>query len=220
MITVVSSCYGDYDDLRDPPPMDGVDWVMVTDRHHPELSDGGWLQRVEPRPHLHPRMAAKYAKLFPWEYAPQGNVIMWADASVQFTGRHLQGLADLIGPVSKAFMWTHPWRDDFTAEAWASHEMPKYQDQNVLNQVAYYATQAMPADWGLWATGFAVYPNWSARIDTINRAWMAEMVRWTYQDQLSLPYVTWRLGGRPEPIPVGWHLDNPWLTFLNHRSEL
>lgn len=221
-IAVVSACYGNHDQVIPPPEMPGVEFVMVSDAG-PWQAALGWNWIHEPRPHLHPRMAAKYPKCFPWLYAPHAEVVIWADASVEFKpGCDLPGLVGLLGDPGRVAMWKHPWRDDVRDEADVSREMPKYTRQPVIAQVQHYVRCEMPPDYGLWATGFAVYTGqtWDNPVQlAVAYDWLAEQVRWTYQDQLSLPYVCWRNDVRPVDIPVGWHLDNPWLTFRNHRSD-
>lgn len=219
-IAVVSASYGGNDNMVRPPAMPGVDFVMVHDTAE-HLIPPGWHSVYEPRPHLHSRMAAKYPKCFPWLYAPYADTVIWADASVTFTGEHLRTLVDKL-PVGTTAMWRHPWRQDIGDEADVSRGMMKYANQPVLAQVRHYARCDMPLDYGMWATGFAVYTGLDSEIEDreqIAWRWLAEQIRWTYQDQLSLPYVCWLMDRRPTDIPDGWHLDNPWLTFRNHRSE-
>lgn len=216
-IAVVSSCYGGYDRVRPPPPMEGVRFVMVSDAEI-EGEALGWWWVNEARPHMHPRLAAKVAKVAPWHYAPGVDVVCWADASVEFKGEHLRTLVDKVD--EPWAMWRHPWRGDIESEAEASKGMQKYLNQPVFEQVRHYAGAGMPLDYGLWATGFAVYHDGGSPVsEAMAIQWLAEQVRWSYQDQLSLPYICWRCQIRPGLIPEGWHLDNPWLTFLNHESE-
>jgi hypothetical protein len=48
---------------------------------------------------------------------------------------------------------------------------------------------------------------------------MRENERWTYQDQLSLPYLLWKLRMEPGIIPYNlW--DNPLFGFVPHASDL
>lgn len=204
--------------------MPGVQFVMVNDAGMSGEALG-WYWINEPRPHMHPRLAAKVPKCLPWVYVPHVETLIWADASVEFKGEHLQSLVDACasptGGRRSMSMWRHPWRQNIADEAAVSAEMIKYKDQPVLAQVEHYRGLGMPLEVGMWATGLAVYrgrgpSGWHI----VARGWLVEQMRWTYQDQLSLPFVSWRSLTWPEDIPVGWHLDNPWLTFRNHRSEL
>ena len=43
--------------------------------------------------------------------------------------------------------------------------------------------------------------NENERIRRLNEMWMEENLRWTYQDQISLPYLFWRLGIAPARSP-------------------
>jgi hypothetical protein len=46
---------------------------------------------------------------------------------------------------------------------------------------------------------------------------MTENENWTIQDQVSLPYVAWLTGDKPEPLPHHL-LDNPWVHLHFHHD--
>ena len=49
--------------------------------------------------------------------------------------------------------------------------------------------------------------------------WLRENRRWSYQDQLSLPYLLWKLDIEPAVIPYPlW--GNGLFDFVEHASEL
>jgi hypothetical protein len=97
--------------------------------------------------------------------------------------------------------------------------MPKYHNLPLHDQVATYRAEGYPEHHGLMAcTVIARHFN-DDRLECINEAWWQENLRWTYQDQLSLPVVLWRQGLAYDAVEMNlW--NNDWFTWAPHRSEL
>jgi len=180
-VAVVTALYGAYDPLKDQPPQDmAADWICVTD--NPEVSADPWRIVHEPRPHMHPRLAAKVPKCRPDLYT-DADVIIWLDASFLATEEwFVRWCVDQLGAADIAQI-RHPHRDNITLEASASIRLDKYRGQMCRQQVDHYlaAGNVRP---GLWCTGFAVRRN-TPEVAAFGDRWLLEQVRWTYQDQLS-----------------------------------
>lgn len=115
-------------------------------------------------------------------------------------------------------LFAHPDRDNISDEAEVSAQMIKYDGRPVRRQVEYYKSRGYP-DNGLWAAGILARDNRNRRIRKLGRRWMGENVKWTYQDQISLPYLLWKLRIAPGTIPYNlW--DNPLFDLEPHASEL
>jgi len=112
----------------------------------------------------------------------------------------------------------HPERGCIYDEANVCHLMAKYCDQNIVGQVAYYRDQGFPAKWGLFAAGIVARRNDDPKIRHLNEAWMEENEKWTYQDQLSLPYVLWKLGIKPA-IFRQYLWNSRWGVWVPHAHE-
>jgi len=211
-IALITSIYGQHDYLTDPPEQEGVDeYIAVVD----EPQSGAcamWRQIVEPRPHMHPRMAAKVAKCCPAWYT-DAEYTIWIDGSARL--KH-GGVAEwAVGHLAKgahAAQFQHPQRCDITPESIVSMGMSKYDGQACIEQAEFYKKQGLPENWGLFATGFIARPRWAG----IQTAWLVEQMRWTYQDQISLPYVYWREARWPAVLE-GDLWSNPHVYFENHR---
>lgn len=214
-VAVVSALYGPYDTVIEPVPqrMTVERWIMVTDR--PDLIAPGWEVIVEPRPHVHPNVAAKVPKLFPEWYAPEVDVTVWMDASCRPTPSTVGITAMAARATSRGLsLLTHPNRDDIGDEVPASEGCwPKYEGLPMREQVDHYFSRGMPRSWGLWATGL-IGRTYQFNHE-IGKDWMAEIVRWGFQDQLSLPYVLWNWGIRPEPIKT-----SIWDIFPGHAAPV
>lgn len=215
-VTVVSAAYGGYDQPVAPPEQDvDVDWIMVTDGLVEVPAP--WKTIVEPRHHLHPRMAAKVPKCFPYVYAETEHIV-WLDASAHILRPDFVSMCvDAVGDGDIA-QWIHPQRDCILPEADVSATMAKYGSQPVVDQVAHYMKCGHPRDFGLWATGCMTWRRapWNQRV---GQSWLNEQVLWTYQDQLSWPIVV-----RWEQVDVrplaGGLWDCNYLAFRPHASDL
>lgn len=202
MVTVIQSVYGDYDDMTEP-------W-------HPQTVSVRLLYADTPRPHLHPRMAAKVAKCIPWRYCDD-NTIIWVDGSIVPTDEHfIEHLLDWSGgPISQ---YQHPHRDCIETEARVSAGMLKYEGQPVIEQAASYMQTGHPKHWGLWATGIIVYRP-DIRTKFFGTTWLAEQAAWTVQDQISQPFVLRQFDMRPTTIP-GDIFAMKHATIRPHRDYL
>jgi len=213
-IALLTSIYGNHDWLVDPPEQDGVvEYIAVVDDMQ-SGSCGMWTQVVEPRPHLHPRMAAKVAKCCPFDYT-DADYALWIDGSARL--RH-KGVAEWaighLGADVPIAQFPHPERRDVTPEAYVSMGMSKYDGQRMIDQVEHYKKLGLPENFGLWATGFMAWNRTSA---FPGAAWLDEQVKWSYQDQLSLPFVYWSGRTAPAEFLEGNLWSNPYVHFEGHR---
>lgn len=214
---IYTAIFGGYDTLKDQPVIPFADYHCFTD--DPTIESDLWtVHRVQAR-YDHPRMAAKYFKLLPHKVMPDYPKTLWIDAGItlrrarRFARMALRTLDD-----HGIALFAHPDRPDVFAEAEFSRVMLKYRDLPVVEQVAHYRARGLPDGVGLYAGGILVRDSRQRRIRRLGRAWLRENEKWTYQDQLSLPYVLWRLRIEPAIIPFNlW--ENPFLGFVPHANE-
>jgi hypothetical protein len=203
-IAVYTALFGGYDLLAPAPAVPGVAFVCFTD--DPRLHAPGWTMRVRRPRYPHPRLAAKWYKLLAHRALPRTRYAVWIDACVTLTG---PGSVDrLVAPLGVAgvALCRHPDRDNVYDEAVASLTLRKYDGLPIREQVDAYRRAGLPDGHGLWAGTVIARDLARAEIRRLGRWWMQENVRWTYQDQLSLPYVLWRLRIEPAALPI--HLWN------------
>jgi len=184
MKPIVYTCvYGDYDNLKDQPDI-GADYICFTD--NPNLKSSTWDVRYEPiYQHLHPRLRAKFYKLI----CPFDTLSLFIDGSIEIVD------VDIIDKLSNFLhngwaTYIHPsGRKCIKSELAESLPMEKYQDLPLREQVDHYFNQGMPEDFGLWACGVMLRDG---KFEDFGSKWMLENLAWTYQDQLSLPYLVWK----------------------------
>ncbi len=231
---VFTAIYGGYDALLQPAAQVGeCDFVCFTDADWPDRIGAWRIVRSRARPQLHPRMRAKYFKVmshrvFPggrlaWRYAPfrwrpRYDRLIWIDGCLQIKSPDFA--AEFGGHVGSSgwSLFVHPDRDCIYEELEAAACMAKYAGLPLREQVAHYRAEGFPAHAGLMAGGLIARSPDHPELSRINRAWWAEHLAWSYQDQLSLPVVLWRLGLGYDPVRLDlW--GNAWFNRLEHASD-
>ena len=194
-VALITACYGAYDPIHALPENHGYDdAVLVTDYPYSATEAPGWRVVIEPRDE-HPRLAAKRPKMMPWLFT-DCDAAVWLDASFeivnpafsQWTRDHLN-FNDFI-------VWLHPeGRIDIRQEVEVCWFFDKYKDYPLREQLAHYVADGMPENWGLFAGGTVGY-RFTDGARGFGERWYAENVKWSIQDQVSLPYLLWDSGKR------------------------
>ena len=227
-VAVYTTIFGDYARLN-PVPKQSVeaDFYCVTDSINmlpPERSSDGeqhwrFVPVLYPNASLHPRMRAKFFKMFPWEVniLSKYETVIFIDGSVEITSRDFVRFM-LESCTSDIALYRHPQRDCIYEEVKASRALVKYQGQDVESQVQFYQG-IYPKHGGLWACGVMVRKIRSERIRELMAKWWWENVKWTYQDQLSFPVICKLLGIHPTAIP-GNQYKNPFFKIHLHDDSV
>lgn len=209
---VICANYDNYDSFKGTcgQSLDDVDWVYVTDNEaigRGDVDPQGWRIVFEPRPGMHPNRAAKFPKCLPAEYT-DAPCSVWVDASFQVVSD--QFVTEALAWADPIAQFRHPERSCIYAEAQAS-AYAKYHGEPITEQVGHYLEAGHPQNWGLWATG-VIARHHTPEVVAFGLAWLDEIDRWSFQDQLSEPFALRESGLRPTDFP-GRHLATPWLSY-------
>jgi hypothetical protein len=164
-----------------------------------------------------PRRVAKYFKMRPDLVLPEYDRTIWIDGTVRVDSPTIAEEAMSWTSGSGIAMFVHPERDDVVDEADVSLTMPKYQAEPIAQQVQHYLGQGLPRHGGLWCGGIIARQN-TEQMAQFGEAWLAEVERWSVQDQLSLVYVLSKLQITPGAFPASLY-QNPWLTVTGHNPN-
>lgn len=213
-VTLVTSIYGGFDMLWPLPEGHGFDRaVCVTD--DPALAADGWETLVVPSDE-HPRLAAKRAKMLPFEFVDT-DMAVWLDGSAQVVDATFSAFCLDAADGVDLVAWNHPEdRNCLYQEAAYCWGWDKYRQWPIREQTEHYRAEGMPERFGLWACGTLVWRDTEAA-RTFGAAWWRENTRWSIQDQVSFPYLLWRLQPKFATFPAD-ELDNRWLTWHRHLS--
>lgn len=218
-MVIVTACYSrnplqPYDNPKSPP--DGCPAYCFTD--DPLWYEVGWSRPPRERNNLliHPRMRGKAPKCAPHLMGISDDDVLWIDSSMRWTGVDLSGLFALV-PVGGMGCFRHRFRECIYDEAEASLApgFDRYRKEPIREQVEHYRSQGYPARAGLWENGLIVWRGMQKRIGA---RWLGEMLCWTSQDQLSLPYVLGLCSIQPTVLP-GTAVKNDWFEYAGHNQS-
>lgn len=152
-----------------------------------------------------PMLAHKWWKTHPDLAAPDAEVSIWVDASMEVTEpSYVDRCLEVLG-VDQWSIMSHPERRCVFKEAdYSAHLTWRYDGPALHRQAAHYRS-FHPEDWGLFATGNFIRRHTWQTID-LSHAWWHECIVWSHQDQVSLP-VLMRLY---EQKGLTWNANLPW----------
>jgi len=215
-ISLITAIFGGYDILKELPDGHGFPKaICVTD--NPDLKANGWEIIVTPsnRPS---RLAAKVPKMLPFDYV-DSDFAVWLDASFEVVDTALANFCrDSLGN-NDFVVWGHPEnRDCLYQEATYCQDWPKYCEYPIREQTSFYRSEGMPEHFGLFAAGTIVWRN-NKNARDFGKAWLTENERWSIQDQISLPYLLWKLQPAAGTFALG-EFDNPYLRYYPHTRDV
>ena len=215
-VCIYTAIYGGYDVLKPQPKYEGVSYLCFTDVL--PKADYNWnISLVQPsRLNEHPRYLAKRFKCCPHHWVSRAfDFTIWIDGSIvlknlDFVSRAVEALTS-----SPFGLIPHPVNNCIYDEARGSLNIPKYSNQPIREQIEHYQSLGYPIKNGLGAGGVIVRRGNDPCAEKIGEEWLYENLIWSYQDQISLPFVLWRNGQWYDALPFElWaHKD---FTFSNH----
>ena len=164
-----------------------------------------------------PVMNAKIYKILSHTYF-SSQFTIYVDGNIFLNVPPSKLISELLGEADIA-LFRHPWRHCLYQE----HEPAK---QRVLplfkplmdEQVINYRNEGMPVNFGLGECNMLIRRN-NAITAEFNERWWAEICRYTNRDQMSFPYVLWKMKDR---IKVNFIEGNirrhPYFKYVNHRK--
>lgn len=220
-IAVISANIGNYDSYNNVINIENYelfDWFYFTDND--KVIINGWKiikptyhnndrvnnndyvnnnDRVNDNDYVNNMMIAKYYKLqfLKIDILQTYDYIVWMDASIHIN--NINFCNDIILLLSNKknyiYIFEHYIRNSIKAEYIASLKFKKYKDQDMFKQITdYYNTKFKNLkfkDSKLYECGFFIVKN-NSSIEKLLDDWWNEVIKYTFQDQLSFPYVLWK----------------------------
>lgn len=143
-----------------------------------------------------PVLDAKRFKILPHLYCSEHAVTVYVDGNV-WPLTDAQTLIDRYLGDGDLAVFVHPFRQTVWEEfaILRQHQRFKipYLQQQLVGQEVAYRADGLPKDTPLYECNFLIRRN-TERVNRLMDAWWAEICRWQWRDQVSLPYVLWRYG--------------------------
>lgn len=207
---VYTAVMGDYDRPR-PVLRRAVDttYRFVTDSGYPEEP---WERIEVSRGSQSARKFAKSIKLLP-DYMFERSV--WVDGNISPNFPSWGELEMTIQGNRDFALFKHPQRDCLfdEAEVCISNNLDK--EKVIRKQIDRYEKEGMPRHFGLWAGG-VIYRRRKDDVYQVMREWAKEIEMGSIRDQISLPYVLWKLGYEPGVIR-GNLWEHSLFKYYKHR---
>jgi len=125
--------------------------------------------------------------------------IIWMDVSIEIINiNFVDDIINLISDEYDFYIFEHAFRDSIKQEFFESILMPKYKNQKICDQIINYYHQGY-IDTKLYEAGFFIYKN-NTNINILMNNWWEEILKYSYQVQISLSYVLWKNNIKPKII--------------------
>jgi len=210
-VVIYTASFGDHDEPPEAWDL-GCDLVCFTDDKNPLRRKTWKVEGIARHKTLSPRMQAKWFKMHAGElFAHAYEHSIWIDSA--FWIHHGEGLPEhcLSQLKDGIAMYPHPASHrSLEREAQISSLMPKYAGEPLVDQVAYYRRQGLEG--GRLLCGGVIARAHTPEVMRMDDLWWDECLRWSSQDQLSLPYALKLAGAAPGLIPGDIYSN----TFLAH----
>jgi hypothetical protein len=141
-----------------------------------------------------PVMEAKRYKILPHLFF-DNEVTIWIDGNI-FPKVNNDRLINIFLGDNDMALFKHPYRqhtfDEFKELSRDARFKDKWLQNNLKEQSKYYEKKGL-AGQQLYECNFMIRRN-NAKVNQLMNAWWAEICRWQWRDQVSLPYVIWKYG--------------------------
>jgi len=242
-IAVITSIYGDYDNLKihnNVINSNLVDWYCFTDNTKIINSNKKTMWKIITTPyHLingndeykkyknyydnvdkktYNMMSAKYYKIKTHEIdiLQKYDYYIWIDGSIFLRDNFINNMLSLINNGHKLINFKHSARNNVKDEVSYSNQIQKYKNQFLKSQFLKYLKDKFPDNIGLFEKTVFVKKN-ENKINNLFDDWWIENLKFSYQDQISYPYVLWKNNILPDKIINQNVFNNKDYTYVNYN---
>lgn len=213
-IAIVTSIYGNYDSFKSQDNVeysDSVDWYCFTD--NPKISASKKWKIITTPYHsiinsdylqyknyynninnekLYNMMSAKYYKIQSHKIGilQKYDYFIWVDGSIFLRDKFIKNMNLLIKNNYNLINFKHSVRNNVKSELDASM-YNKYKNQNLEYQYSQYINDGFNDKMGLYENTVFVRKN-NNSINKLFDLWWVHNLKYSFQDQISYPYVLWK----------------------------
>jgi hypothetical protein len=217
--TVIS---GNYDTLKQPEVIGNhFRYVCFTDQEFKEE------QQWEIRPLLtkfnNPILVNRYHKMHPHILFPENKYSVYIDGNIQITGSHLYDrVLELIKANAVLSLITHPDRVCVYKEAEVCVNNGLDSTLRIWRYIAFLKKRQYPSNNGLIEANIIFRMHKIKPIIQLMEEWWKFFRKFSYRDQLTLPYVLWK--NKTSYVPFfeeeGVNVRNhPDYAFFSHKAQ-
>lgn len=219
-IVVYSCVTNGYDKVLPPlDPVPGVDYILFTDR--PDAVSRGWQARpIDLAEGLSPSLANRYYKLLPHRALPGYTASIYLDANIQIVSSLAPFIAEVFGGDEDMVFFRHPSRTTVAEEMQACLAAKRVKDPGALKaEVADYAASGFPDAGNLTGNAILMRRHMRPAVIEAMEMWWDLVSTKSGRDQISLPYLRWKLATRDREIAPHFSLGSPYFKRYPHWPE-
>jgi hypothetical protein len=237
-VAIITAIYGDYDNLKDPniDYIEKVDWYCFTDNNN--IKSNFWKIINTPY-HLNSNtndnyknsysnikdkktynmMCAKYYKMKNHEIdiLNKYDYIVWIDGSIILRKNFIENVSNnILKKDIELANFKHSVRNNIKDETNVSIEMEKYKTQGVDKQYNHYIANGFDDSVGLFENTIIIRKKTDRTNDIFDTWWLHNLI-YSYQDQISYPYVLWEKNFLPDFIINENVFNNNNYSFVDFK---
>ena len=236
-IAIITAIYGNYDNIKEQNINNkaDVDWYCFTD--NTDMKSDQWTIITTPY-HLNSTkyeyknsyhnvsdkkiynmMSAKYYKLKNHEIdiLQKYDYIIWIDGSITLRPNFINNvLKNIIDNDYELASFKHSERNNINDEVKLSLTMDKYKTQDLKTQYQDYLQDGFNDKIGLFENTIIIRKK-TERINNIFDMWWIHNLKYSYQDQISYPYVLWKLNEIPDYVIQENVFNNTEYSFVDFK---
>lgn len=214
-IVVYTANFGNYDDLKDPLYIDeNIRYVCFTDNM--DFKSSVWeVHYVDTKDEEVLPLAVRYYKFFPYKIFPEYEVSIWVDSKFLIVGNLLE-YVEAYKKNNSMLCFPHYERDCIYDEAVECISIGKGEPIMIGGQIFEYYKESYPKNNGLYEGGCLVRWHRDKKLQMVMQKWWEEIHRYSWRDQISLPYICWKYGFEIDISDLDIEKNN-YLEYLGHN---
>ena len=231
-IAIITANYGNYDTLIDHNiHYKNIDWFCFTDKnikstqwsiittpyHLMDTTEGkNAFTKIMGNPSVYNMMSAKYYKINHRQIDILKNYdyIVWVDTRIALKAEFIPFIFSMIYHKYKLINFKHSIRSTILEELNISLLQQRYVDQDINEQYKKYIKDGFKDDNGLFENGIIIRALDDEITNKIFEDWWDHNVKYSFQDQISYPYILWKHNKKPDYIILDNIFDNKYNVVL------
>lgn len=191
--TVVYTCVtGGYDEILPPKSIEeGIDYVCLTDDQ--SIACPGWEKRIIAFDGFDSPMLNRFAKINPHIFFPNYERSIYVDGNIEIVGG-IRSFVNYALVNNDIALYNHPFRNCIYKEAVECASIGYEWNYRIARQVNSYAKAEYPKNNGMYECGVVARRHNEKKIIELMDAWWVTYVNGVRRDQISLPYLAWKIG--------------------------
>lgn len=169
---------------------------------------------------LTPRMQAKKYKIFPHKYLKGYNFSIWLDGSFAIKSNLRRLLMDTMEKREVPFVFFKNYQSNcaYDSADFCIRKGIGY-PKKIKAQMDKYADEGFPENFGLPMGGMLYRQHNAPSVQLIMELWSEEIRKHSERDQLSLPYVLWKLGDKAKYQMIDTPRKRLWNAYFRAYSR-